>query len=115
MNFLVNLYTNATGIWKKVASWLPLISGAASVLIGLGNILLKVGHSQNAGDALNILKSLTPTDPNVMMIAGGLTALGIHSNHQDNVAAIDIHGNQLASVNTTLEVHSQRIDNKANK
>ncbi len=88
MNWIINLYANISGLWKKVAALLPLIGGAASVLIGAGNVLLGLSHASNAAAALNVLKGLNANDPNVIMVLGGLTALGIHTNHQEHTAAI---------------------------
>lgn len=88
MDTLINLYAGATGLWAKVAAFLPLVSGAGSVLVGAGSILLQLSHSGSAAGALNVIKSLNANDPNVILIVGGLTALGIHTNHQQHTAQL---------------------------
>jgi hypothetical protein len=88
MDFITNTIASVTGIWKKIASVLPLIAGAGGVLVGSGSILIQISHSGSASAALHIIQSLNQNDPNVMMIAGGLLALGIHTNHQENKASI---------------------------
>ena len=87
MNTIIGWIANLTGIWKKVATVLPMIAGAGSLLVGAGGVLLEVAHAGNAGAALKVIQGLT-SDPNTAMIIAGLTAIGIHSNHSSNVAAI---------------------------
>ncbi|SRR5258707_8473067 len=80
MDTLINLYANVTGLWKKISYWLPLICGVGSILTGLGSLLLRLGHAGSAAVAFSILSNLNQNDPNVMLIIGGLAALGIHTN-----------------------------------
>ncbi len=87
MDTIVNLYASATGIWKKVAAFLPLVAGAGSILVGAGGILNELSSAANAAAALHVAQGLA-SDPNTAMVIAGLTALGIHSNHADNKAAI---------------------------
>lgn len=88
MDTIVNAIAAISGLWKKAASLLPLLVGAGSVLVGAGNIALALGHAADAAAALHIIQGLGAGDPNVMLIVGGLTALGVHTNHQDVVAQV---------------------------
>lgn len=88
MDTMINAYASVSGMWKKVAAWLPLLAGAGSVLVGAGSILLSLGHATDAAAALHIVQGLSAQDPNVVLVVGGLAALGVHTNHNDNVAAI---------------------------
>lgn len=87
MDFIVNTYANISGLWKKIAAFLPMVAGAGSVLVGAGNICVEFSKADSAATALHIFQSLT-TDPNTAMVIAGLTALGIHTNHTDNKTAI---------------------------
>ena len=87
MNSFINMYASASGIWKKIASVLPFIIGAGSLLCGLGGICLELGHAANAAGMLDVLRGLA-TDTNMAEVLAGLTALGIHTNHAANAAAI---------------------------
>lgn len=98
MDFIINLYAGASGLWKKVAALLPLLAGAGSVLVGAGSILIALSHVANAAAALAVIKSLTASDPNVIMIMAGLTALGIHTNHTENKNVIADHGDAIDAV-----------------
>jgi hypothetical protein len=88
MDFIVNTFASVSGLWKKVAQYLPLLAGVGSVLVGGGSILLALGRAGNAAAAIHVIQGLSAQDPNVIMIVGGLTAMGIHSNHSENKAAI---------------------------
>lgn len=96
MDTIINMYAAATGLWKKVASFLPLAYGAGSVLVGAGSILVQLGHSASAADALHMLGSLDKTNPNVVLIGTGLLALGVHTNHSENAAKLDDRAEKLA-------------------
>lgn len=87
MDTIVSILGKVSGIWKKVAAVLPLLAGAGSLLVGVGGLLLELAHSTNAGGALHVIQNLQ-SDPNTALIVGGLTALGVHTNHTSNVAAI---------------------------
>lgn len=86
MNVFINMFANASGIWKKAATVLPFIIGAGSLLCGLGGICLELGHAANAAGMLDVLRGLA-WDPNTAEVLAGLAALGIHTNHQSAVAA----------------------------
>lgn len=86
MNALIDMYANASGIWKKIATVLPFVIGAGSLLCGLGGICFELGHAANAAAMLDVLRGLS-TDPNTAEVLAGLAALGIHTNHQTVAAA----------------------------
>lgn len=88
MNTIINLYANVTGLWKKVSYWLPLICGVGSILTGLGSLLMRLGHSGSASAALHVLSNLDQSDPNVVLIIGGLAALGVHTNNANLTAQV---------------------------
>ena len=87
MDTIISLYAGASGLWKKVSAYLPLVLGAGSVLTGLGGILGEFGHAANAGAFFALAQNLQH-DPNAALVIAGLAALGIHTNHTGNVAAI---------------------------
>lgn len=90
MDTLLNLAANVSGLWKKVAALLPLVLGAGTLLVGVGGVLLELGHAGNAAAALKVIQGLQ-SDPNTAMVLAGLTALGIHQNHTATVAVLDDH------------------------
>lgn len=87
MEKIVSFLAAVTGVWKRIAAALPLLAGAGSVLLGAGGLLVEISHAPNGGAIFHILQNLT-SDPNAGLIMAGLTALGIHSNHASNVAAL---------------------------
>lgn len=87
MDTLASLYASVSGLWGKVARYLPLLSGAASVLGGAAQVLTEISRAQNAGQVLAIFQNLHH-DPGVGMIAAGLAVLGLHANHQAVIAAV---------------------------
>lgn len=102
MDWLINSYVSASGIWKKVASILPLVIGVGSLLSGLGGLCLEFGHAANASAMLDLLKHLQ-TDPNVGLIVAGLGALGVHQNHTSNVSNLQEHADKIEQIAPTLK------------
>lgn len=105
MDTLLNLYANASGLWKKVATLLPLLLGLGSLLSGLSGLCLELGHAANAAALLAIVQGLQH-DPNTGLVVAGLAALGVHSNHQDLKAAVA--GTPTAPVTTLAAPPAQK-------
>jgi Na+/glutamate symporter len=88
MDTILGWIANATGIWRKVAGYLPLILGVGTLLSGLAGFCLEFGHAQNATVVLTLLKNLQ-SDPNMGLVVAGLAALGVHTNHAAHAEAIE--------------------------
>jgi hypothetical protein len=95
---MINLYANMTGLWKKIAGWLPLIIGLGTLLSGISGLLLELGHAANVTAILNIFKNLQ-SDSNTALIIAGLGALGIHTNHASTTAVLADHQAQILNAN----------------
>ncbi len=99
MGAIINLYAGASGLWKKIAAFLPIVLGLGSLLSGLAGFCLEFGHAANAAALLALAQKLQ-SDPNTGLVLAGLAALGIHTNHQDNKAAII--GETVAPISTPV-------------
>ena len=99
MGTLINLYANASGLWKKAASFLPLILGIGSLLGGLAGFCNEFGHAKDAASLLAVLQGIS-NDPNSALVLAGLGALGIHTNHAANAATLEDHTDVLATLQT---------------
>ena len=108
MNLILNLAASASGLWKKVAAILPLVGGAGSILVGVGNIAIQLAACPSAAAMLVIFKGLSSTDPNVHLIVGGLVALGIHQNHMDQLQSAPAD-NILDKVNAAAKAEVAKV------
>lgn len=97
MGTLVNLFASVSGIWKKAASFMPLILGVGSLLGGLAGFCNEMGHAKDAAALLAILQGVS-NDPNSALVLAGLGALGIHTNHAANAAALEDHADAIAVI-----------------
>lgn len=89
-----------SGLWKKVATWLPYLGGLGSLLTGVASICVKASHAPDAAALVALAKGLAdPTNPDAMLIMAGATVLGLHTNHQA-VAA------QTAAQQQVLDYHN---------
>lgn len=82
MDTLINLFAKFSGlgwIWDKVDGAKTYLAAAAAILSGLAGVINEVLvplNAHNAAGLLNIVKAL-PSDPNWVMLVGGVAALGL--------------------------------------
>ncbi len=82
MDTLINLFAKFSGldwIWDKVDGAKTYLAAAAAILSGLAGVVNEVFPpltAHNAAGLLNIVKSL-PSDPNWVMLVGGVATLGL--------------------------------------
>lgn len=102
MDMIVNACASVSGVWKKIAAFLPLLLGAGSVLSGLAGFCMEFGHAANAAALLKLAQGLQ-TDPNTALVLAGLAALGINTNHKSNAAVLADHA-------ATIDDHAAILD-----